>query len=88
MMAKPLWKRRRFAVHHPVLGTSRLHGRWAPLARALGSYRRQCREQGLPQHLILLRATDDHGQTFRPLSQAELMRFAKNRGHVQRNLCK
>ena len=85
-MAKPLWKRRRFAVHHPVLGTSRLHGRWGPLKRTLGSYRRRSREQGLRATHVLLRATDDHGTTYRPLTQRELMMFARDQGLVQRNL--
>ena len=85
-MAKPLWKRRRFAIWHPTLGYSRLHSRWGPLKRTLGSYRRRCREQGLSPSHVLLRATDDHGETYRPLTQRELMVFARDQGLVQRNL--
>ena len=85
-MAKPLWKRRRFAVWHPTLGHSRLHGRWGPLKRTLGSYRRQCREQGLRASHVLLRATDDRGETYRPLTQRELIMFARDQDLVQKNL--
>ena len=71
----------RFAPWHPVLGQvaesddCRLCRTWSGLSRELGRVRAWCRLRRQALELISLMATDDEGETWRPMSEDELRQF-------------
>jgi hypothetical protein len=80
------WPGVRLRAEHPECGAGKACRTLAALARAVGALRSHCRRQIESPARIILRASDDGGQTWRPLSAEEMAAFAEARGVLRSGL--